>query len=78
FQKAYEQADAPAVVVLPSRNEAGKHDSLKVRAFLDGYQQGEASLKVRSRQQELQIDLVPLSNQLLAVTHLYFADQAST
>jgi len=77
FQKGYEQADAPAVVVLPSRNEAGPHDSLRIRAFLDGYQQNEVSVKLRSRQEEVMIDLAPLANQLLAVTHLYFADRSS-
>jgi hypothetical protein len=77
FQKGYEQADAPAVVVLPSRNEAGPRDSLRIRAFLDGYEQSEVTVKIRSRQDEVMIDLAPLANQLLAVTHLYFADRAS-
>ncbi len=77
FQKGYEQVDAPAVVVLPSRNEAGPRDVLRIRAFLDGYQQSEVSVEIRSRQQEVMIDLVPLANQLLAVTHLYFADRSS-
>ena len=35
FQKGYEQADAPVMVRLPSRGQAGKYDSLQVRAFLD-------------------------------------------
>jgi len=77
FQKGYEQADAPAVVVLPSRNEAGPYDSLRIRAFLDGYEQSEVAVKIRSRQEEVMIDLAPLANQLLAVTHLYFADRSS-
>lgn len=77
FQKGYEQTDAPVVVVLPSRNAAGKHDTLRIRAFLDGYQQSEVSLKIRSRREEVMIDLAPLANQLLAVTHVYFADRAS-
>ena len=77
FQKGYEQADAPAVIVLPSRNEASAHDTLRIRAFLDGYQQNEVSVKIRSRQEEVMIDLAPLANQLLAVTHLYFADRSS-
>lgn len=77
FQKAYEQADAPVMLVLPSRNEAGSHDSVKIRAFLDGYQQGEVSVPVRSRTKQVMIDLEPLSNSLKAVTHLHFADRTT-
>jgi hypothetical protein len=77
FQKGYEQADAPATVILPSRNEAGPHDTLRIRAFLDGYEQSEATIKIRSGQEEVMLDLMPLSNQLLAVTHVYFADRSS-
>jgi hypothetical protein len=77
FQKAYEQAEAPVLVVLPSRVEASSRDSLKIRAFLDGYKQKEVSLKLRSREEELVIELVPLANQLMAVTHTYIADRAS-
>ncbi len=77
FQKGFEQGDAPCKVVLPSPYEAGPHDTLKVRAFYDGYQQKEVSLKVRGREKELLIELEPLANSLVAVTHLYFADRAS-
>jgi hypothetical protein len=77
FQKGYEQADAPVEVLLPSRVEAGPRDSLTVRAFLDGYQQKEVSVRVRSRTESLLIELEPLANSLVAVTHLYFAGRSS-
>ena len=77
FQKGYEQADAPVIVVLPSRIEASSHDSLRIRAFMDGYRQKEAKVKVRSREEKVVIELEPLANSLVAVTHLYFADRAS-
>jgi hypothetical protein len=77
FQKGYEQADAPVEVLLPSRVEAGPRDSLTVRAFLDGYQQKEVSIRVRSRTENLLIELEPLANSLMAVTHLYFAGRSS-
>ena len=77
FQKGYEQADAPVVVVMPSRIEASSRDSLTVRAFLDGYRQKELSIRVRSRTEDLLIELEPLANTLVAVTHLYFAGRSS-
>ena len=36
FQKRYEQAEAPVTVVLPKRADAGKRDSVTIRAALDG------------------------------------------
>jgi hypothetical protein len=77
FQKGFEQADAPVTVVLPSRIEAGPRDSVTIRAYLDGYRQQEVSVKVRSRQTQVMIDLEPLSNSLVAFRHVYFADRAS-
>lgn len=77
FQKGFEQGDAPVRLVLPSPNEAGPYDSVKIRASLDGYKQEEVSVKLRSRQREVLIELEPLANSLMAVTHLYFADRAS-
>ena len=77
FQKGYEQADAPVEVILPARIEAGSRDSLTVRAFMDGYQQKEVSFPIRSRTEELMIELEPLANSLVAVTHLYFAGRSS-
>jgi hypothetical protein len=77
FQKGYAQAEAPARVVLPSRLEAGSRDHLTIRAFLEGYRQKEAIVRVRSRDEEVLIELEPLSNSLVSVTHLYFAGRAS-
>jgi hypothetical protein len=76
FQKGFEQADAPVAVVLPSRNEAGPYDSLRIRAHLDGYRQQEVTVEIRSRQKEVMIELEPLANTLIAVTHLYFAGRS--
>jgi hypothetical protein len=77
FQKAYQQADAPAKVVLPPRIEATSRDSLTIRALLDGYQRKEVRLKVRSRTEKVMIDLSPLPNSLVAFAHTYFAGRGS-
>jgi hypothetical protein len=77
FQKRYEQAESPATVVLPSRVEAGKRDTVTIRALLDGYRQEEVRVRVRSRQKKVVIELSPLPNSLLAVTHTYLAGRAS-
>lgn len=77
FQKRYEQADAPVTILLPSRVEAGKRDSVTIRALLDGYGQEEVHVRVRSRQKKVVIELSPLPNSLLAVTHTYFAGRGS-
>jgi hypothetical protein len=73
FQKRYEQADAPARVVLPSRIEATPRDTLTVRALLDGYRQREVHIPIRSRTDKVTIDLSPLPNSLIAFTHSAFA-----
>jgi hypothetical protein len=73
FQKRYEQAEAPVTVVLPKRAEAGKRDSVTIRAALDGYQIETVHVPVRSDQSEIVIDLHPLSNTLAGVAHTYFA-----
>lgn len=77
FQKGYEQADAPATIVLPSRIEAGPRDSLTIRALLDGYKQTEVHVRVRSRETKLHIDLAPLSNALVAMAHGFFAGRTT-
>jgi hypothetical protein len=77
FQKAYEQTDAPATVVLPPRIEAGPRDSLMIRALLDGHRQGEAHVLVRSRETKVHIDLEPLPNSLVAMTHTQFAGRTT-
>jgi hypothetical protein len=77
FQKRYEQADAPARVILPSRIEATDRDNLLVRALLDGHRQQEVRIPIRSGTEEVMIDLAPLPNALLAVAHTYFAGRGS-
>ena len=77
FQKRYEQADAPARVILPSRIEATDRDSLTIRALLDGYRQQERQVRVRSREEHVVIDLSPLPNSLVAFSHTYFAGRGS-
>ncbi|MFQ5416678.1 MAG: hypothetical protein ACE5FL_06475 [Myxococcota bacterium] len=77
FQKRYEQAESPVIVRLPSRVSAGKRDAVTIRALLDGYQQAEAHVRVRSRQKKVLIELEPLANSLLAVTHRYLAGRGS-
>jgi hypothetical protein len=77
FQKRYEQADAPARVILPPRIEASDRDTLTVRAILDGYRQREIHIPVRSRTEQVMIDLSPLPNSLVAFTHTSFAGRGS-
>jgi hypothetical protein len=77
FQKGYEQADAPATIVLPSRIEAGPRDSLTIRALLDGYRQTEVHVRVRSRDSKVHIDLDPLPNALVAMAHGHFAGRTT-
>ena len=77
FQKGYEQTDAPATIVLPSRIEAGPRDSLMIRALLDGYRQREVHVRVRSRETKVHIDLEPLPNALVAMTHGTFAGRTT-
>jgi hypothetical protein len=77
FQKAYEQAESPVTILLPSRVEAGKRDSVTIRALRDGYRQQEVRVKVRSRQNKVVLELSPLPNSLLAVSHTYFAGRGS-
>jgi len=77
FQKRYEQAEAPARVLLPSRVEAGPRDALVVRAFREGFRQKEVSIRVHSGEDHLVLELEPLPNTLLAASHVYLAGRAS-
>jgi hypothetical protein len=77
FQKRYEQAESPARVILPNRAEAGPRDAVTIRAFAEGYRQKEVSLRVASKQDKVLIELDPLPNSLVAVSHTYFAGRAS-
>jgi hypothetical protein len=73
IQKRFERAEAPILLVLPSRIQAGPLDSINIRALLDGHQQVERKLEVRSRDTELTISLAPLPNVLSALSHTYFS-----
>jgi hypothetical protein len=77
FQKAYEQADAPITLVLPSRSQAGPRDSITIRALLDGYQQSQVRVPVRSRTKKVVVELEPLANSLLAVTHRHLVGRGT-
>jgi len=77
FQKAYEQAESPVTVRLPSRVEAGRRDLLTIRALADGYQQKEVRVPVRSRQTEVTIELEPVANSLEAISHRYLAGRGT-
>ncbi len=77
FQKRYEQAGAPARVVLPPRVEAGPRDAVIIRAFAEGYRQREVSIRVDSDQDHVVIDLEPLPNTLIAASHVYLSGRAS-
>jgi hypothetical protein len=77
FQKRYEQAEAPARVMLPARVEAGPRDALVVRAFREGFRQREVSIRIQSDQDRVLLELEPLPNTLVAASHVYFAGRAS-
>jgi len=77
FQKRYEQTEAPATVVLPSRVEATDRDSVTVRAFLPGYRSKEVRIPLESEQERLLIDLEPVPNWLEGAAQTYFAGRSS-
>jgi hypothetical protein len=77
FQKGFEQAESPVTVLLPSRIEAGPRDSLVVRAGLDGYRNQEVTVRVRSRETRIEIDLAPVPNSLVAFSHVSLAGRAT-
>ena len=77
FQKRFEQGEAPAIVELPSRVEAGPRDVLTIRAFAEGYQPKNVTFKLSEDFDRVAIDLEPLPNALEAVSHRYFAGRSS-
>ena len=77
FQKRFEQAEAPVVVLLPSRLEAGARDAFTVRAFAEGYQPKSVTLKLSERFDQVALDLEPLPNSLETISHRYFAGRSS-
>ncbi len=76
FQKRYEQAFAPVTVLLPKRIEAGKRDSVTIRAFLEGHKLQTMTIPVRGKQEHIVIDMEPLPNLLVGASHTYFAGRA--
>lgn len=77
FQKRYEQSEAPVKIILPRRIDAGPRDSVTIRAFLEGYRQKEASIRVISSQESVLLELDPLPNTLVAASHVYLAGRSS-
>ena len=77
FQKRFEQAEAPLVVILPSRLEAGSRDSFTVRAFAEGFRQKELTFELSSKIDAITLDLQPLPNSLYGVSHRYFGGRTT-
>lgn len=77
FQQAFEQAESPVTLVLPSRIEASDRDSVTIRAQADGFAARELNVRVRSRVSHVRIDLEPLPNQLTALAHSYLAGRGA-
>jgi len=76
FQKRYEQAQAPVVLELPTRAQAGKRDSITIRASLPGHRIETRHVSVKSGEDAMLIELQPLDNTLVSVAHTYFAGRA--
>lgn len=77
FQKRFEQADAPVTLLLPKRIDANPKDVVIVRAFSEGYRIKEATVKVKSRTDKVELTLDVLPNALESVAHTYFAGRGS-
>ena len=77
FQKKFEQAESPAMVIVPSRVESGPRDAITIRAFAEGYEQSSVTIDVDGRLEDLVIDLDPLPNMLEAVDYRYFAGRST-
>jgi hypothetical protein len=76
-QKAYEQGEAPATLLLPRRIDTTPRDSVTIRVLADGYRQKDVHIPVRSRQGDVLIELEPLANTLVAMAHLTLAGRSS-
>ncbi|MDE0884519.1 MAG: hypothetical protein OSB70_03180 [Myxococcota bacterium] len=77
FQKRFEQAEAPVTLLVPSRLDAGPRDSLTIRAFAEGYRQGSVTFNLGDAAESVELDLSPLPNRLVGVSHRYFAGRTS-
>jgi hypothetical protein len=77
FQKRFEQGQAPLTVILPPRINTKDRDSLRIRAFREGYRQKSISIPADSTTSSVVIDLEPLPNVLDALSHRYFAGRSA-
>ncbi len=77
IQQRFERARAPALLQLPTRIDAGRRDSILVRAMLDGYLHQEVTIGVRSRENQVTIALEPLPNRLESMTHTFLSRRES-
>ena len=77
FQKRFEQAEAPVTVILPSRLESSSRDTLIVRAFAEGYRQKSVTFKLGGKIDDVEMNLSPLPNSLIGVSHRYFAGRTT-
>jgi hypothetical protein len=77
IQRRFERAEAPILLRLPTRIDAGPRDSVEIRAILDGYRHQEVQVEVRSRDTQLTIELAPLPNHLEALTHTHLSQRGS-
>ena len=77
FQKRFEQAESPALIVVPSRVRSGSRDAITIRAFAEGYEQSSVTIDTDGRLKDLVIDLEPLPNSLEAVDYRYFAGRST-
>lgn len=77
FQKRFEQAESPVRVRLPPRSESGSRDALIIRAFAEGYRQESVTIKADTTENKIVIDLEPLPNELVALSHQYFGGRTS-
>jgi len=77
FQKRYEQAEAPATVVLPTRSESTDRDTVTIRASAEGWRAKEVTLRVQGPEEKVLLELDPLANTLYGVAHTYFGGRGS-
>ena len=77
FQKRFEQAETPVIIMLPPRIEVGKRDVVTIRAFREGFRQKSVTLKATGREKQVVINLEPLPNTLETFAHRYFGGRSS-
>ena len=77
FQKRFERAIAPVVVVTPSRIDSTDRDVVAVRAAANGYLTKEVKFRVFDAPEELLIHLDPLPNSLVFLGHTHLAGRST-